>query len=336
MNVFLIYLFFRTLYESATVPGLVEKLLCQRPAVFINSWDHFLLLDGTPGFGGFEHVGHDDNPKKELCLSSFNSYDEMRLSALISVSSLSPFINDGGINNCGVVGNGVSHELEGVIVGQVGARFEKEGFMEWQDCIIKRNQNTIENGYGKDNKRPESRLLQAWANLWGVDYLPTFDEVNDKPDIYEYIHIKDAYLHKNIYKARIQMLAEVLLVDASTRAHERKTKAFVHVEGLGLTVWIISSVQKQLYIEAWIDAVNCLPHSVTRHISFINFSSSLATTILGLKSGDKIPTTDIKILFTARERLERVPRGHLLAANYSLDSNAIAGSKELYIIYLFK
>lgn len=229
------------------------------------------------------------------------------------------------MNNCGVVGDGVSHELEGAIVAQVGARFEKEGFMEWQDCIVNKAQNTNENGYGKDNKRPRSRLLQAWANLWGLEYLPTFDEVRQAPENYEYIHIKDAYLNKKVYKARIQMLAEVMFVEASSRAQQRNTRAYIQVADLGLTVWIISSVQKRLYIEAWVDAVSSLPSLITRHIAYINFNNNLATRIYDLTSGNKIPNTDIKILFTSRERLERVPRGLLLVANYSWDSNAQPG-----------
>ena len=292
----------------------------------MNSWDHYLLLDGTPGFGGFENVGRDDNPKPELSLSKFNSYDEMRLAALVSLSTMAPLVNDGGKNNCGVIGNGVTHELDGAILGQVGARFEKEGYMDWVDCIVKRNQNTEENGYGKGNKHPKSKFLQAWANVWGLDHLPLFEDVKLNPENYEYIHVKDAYLNKRVYKARIQMLAEVMLIEASNRAKTANRKAYVHVSGLGLSAWMISQIQTRLFIESWADAIHHMPLNVTDNIACINFSCIPTTRIQGVKSGDKFPSTDITIRFTKRDMLERVPRGCLLVCNYSADSNSYPGN----------
>ncbi|XP_018018169.1 uncharacterized protein LOC108674715 [Hyalella azteca] len=317
----------RELYERLTVYELVEKLIKQRPVVFINPWDHYLLLDGAPGFGDFELVGKDSNPKKHLSLEQFNSYDEMRLAAFISFSSMSPFINDGGRNNCGEIGNGATHELEGTIIGQVGARFEKEGFMDWQDCVVKQQQNTPENGYGKDNKSPRSGLLQAWAKLWGRDYLPTFDEVKNSPENYEYIQLKDAYLDKQVYKARMQMLAEIMLIDASNRAKEANKLAYIHVSGIGLNEWMISATQNKLYVDAWSQAIQAMPLNVTDKINCINFSDIPVSRIHGTKSGEKFPNTEIVVKFSKRQLLERVPKDCILVCNYPADSNSMPGNE---------
>ncbi|KAF2359504.1 Protein of unknown function DUF4804 [Trinorchestia longiramus] len=317
----------RELYEKLSVLELVEKLIRQRPVVFINSWDHHLLLDGAPGFGDFEFVGKDTNPKKDMSLDQFNSYDEMRLAALISFSSMSPFINDGSRNNCGVVGNGVTHELDGAIIGQVGARFEKEGFMDWHDCIVKEHQNTVENGYGKDSKSPRAKLMLAWAKLWGREYLPTFEEVKSAPENYEYIHIKDAYLDKQVYKARMQLLAEIMLIDASKRVREANRAAYLHVSGIGLNEWMISPLQNKLYVDAWSQAIQAMPLNVTSNIACINFSDIPVSRIHGVRSGEKFPHTNITVKFTKRQLLERVPKGCLLVCNYSADANAMPGNE---------
>lgn len=54
---------------------------------------------------------------------------------------------------------GSFHE-SGVIADMVGARFKKEGFIEWHDCVVTHDQNTRQNGYG-----PPGKLQLQWTRL---------------------------------------------------------------------------------------------------------------------------------------------------------------------------
>ena len=116
--------------------ALVQRLLTKRPLAFLCSSDSFLLRDGvTSGYGGFEAVGTDAQ-RPSLALAEYMSYDEIGLAALLGVSCPTHFINSGGRGNCGAHGAAGSFEQRGVYVGLVGARFEKEGLMEWRHMRV--------------------------------------------------------------------------------------------------------------------------------------------------------------------------------------------------------
>jgi len=117
-----------------------------------------------------------------LLLSSLQSYDEMQLSALLAVATPTFFINDGGKANQAKA-SAYGHEVEGVIVGNVGARFEKIGFMEWQHMMVTEEQNSVKNGYGPpvaeypaDADEGRRRLLEIWAQLYGIGHFPCWEE----------------------------------------------------------------------------------------------------------------------------------------------------------------
>ena len=50
-------------------------------------------------------------------------------------------INSGAKDNIGRIGHGGTHVKEAVYIGAVGARFEKPGFMDWQEIVIGSDQN---------------------------------------------------------------------------------------------------------------------------------------------------------------------------------------------------
>lgn len=104
---------------------------------------------GNDGAGkGFDLIGT-ENETAPLVLKDLQSYDEMGLSSLLAVSTPTFFINSGSRGNRAIV-NEEADEFEntGVLVGQVGARFERIGRMEWKHLIVTKEQNTTANGYG--------------------------------------------------------------------------------------------------------------------------------------------------------------------------------------------
>lgn len=98
-----------------------------------------MLLDGFGNAGNWETIGNwsaclincDNNVKRDLLgtssetpprvLENCLSYDEIKLSALLSVSSYTYFINDGSRDNCGkYCTNRQMVEDFGVIIGLIG------------------------------------------------------------------------------------------------------------------------------------------------------------------------------------------------------------------------
>ena len=59
-------------------------------------------------------------------------YDEIAISALVSVGGPTQFLNTGDRYNCGRLDEEGTFVPHGVYVGCVGARFERPNRMEWQ------------------------------------------------------------------------------------------------------------------------------------------------------------------------------------------------------------
>ena len=309
-----------------SILDLVDRLLKCRPMVFYGPADSYLLMDGkTQGTGGFEQVGHSSESSK-LSFLQLMTYDEMKLSALISVSSQSVFINSGSRHNRGIPQSSGNFSSDGVIIGQIGARFEKPGLMEWQDCMITRDQNTSENGYGDLDFKDLSKksLIKFWGCLWSEGPFPTFSEAKKTPEDFNSVS-PDLLFNKKIYKARIRMVADILLAEAISRAKKHEKVAYIHVVGLGLGVWKITSLQTEVYVTAFGEALqNC---KETEYISDINFSWISAKECCGTKSGEEFPNTKVKIHFSKRDLHDKVPEGCLLVCNFAWDSNSLPGNE---------
>lgn len=142
----------KAIYTDMSLCDLVQRLLSKRCATFYRRNDTFLLLTGEQGASGFVEIGTDDE-KPPLVLENCLSYDEMKLSALLSVSSYTQFINDGNRKNRGEVPTEKDKiEENGIIIGLIGARLSRRDLMEFQDIVIAKTQNTAENGYGTKKK----------------------------------------------------------------------------------------------------------------------------------------------------------------------------------------
>lgn len=129
----------------------VQRLLTKRCVAFYGIRDKYLLTSGESGYAGdaSTQIGT-NNEKYPISLNNCLSYDEIiKLSALLSISSHLDFINDGSRDNCGIIEMDKSKiETEGIIIGIIGARFERPMYMEYQDVVISAQQNISANGYG--------------------------------------------------------------------------------------------------------------------------------------------------------------------------------------------
>jgi hypothetical protein len=177
----------------------LQRLLTKRPLAFLTAADTYLLKNGASGAGGFDAVGSDAECFP-LLLRDCLSYDEMQLASLVGISSPTHFINSGSRGNCAAVGISGSYEPCGIVVAQVGARFERSNVMEFELCAVTETQNTEANGYGSSSGcggggsagggsgggcggsgcvvDPARRArLQLWAQrFFGWDHMPSFYE----------------------------------------------------------------------------------------------------------------------------------------------------------------
>ncbi len=324
----------KKIYQKMNSDAFIERLITKRPLMFMKDIDEHLLRPGFNSrnknnntFGGFEAIGT-VNEKKPLVLEDYLSYDEMQLAALLGVSVPTFFINKGDRDNCGKKGTPGTYEPEGVYVGLVGARFEKRNLMEWKHMMITPHQNTVADGYGKDNAT--NNLLSIWKKFYQTDF-PTHEEAKADTSGKYFPLSNSNYFNKDVYKKRIQMVVEPFLHDANHRAFHSNKKAYVHFVGLGLGQWQVEpAMQTSVIINAVKQAIedNALPN-----ISDIDFSwFTSASNTDSLINGQQLKTINntVTIHFSKRNPADPLTgndQGKLLVAAYPWDGNAYPGNE---------
>lgn len=352
----------RELYADMSLPDFIDKLIRKRPLMFMLEADKYILRDGTMGFGGFEDIGTREE-QLPLVLAAYNSYPEMQIAALIGASVPTFFINDGDRDNHGAPAIAGTFEASGIYTGLVGARFEREGLMEWQHLVVDYKQNTPENGYGP-NADPlawETQLLTPWAQCYqqgqqGRFFFPDYETVFEaaKADDSIFVEIPKSdfqiprsfasypmkvpnypvYLNKEAYKQRIRLIAEPFLLDANERAQAQGKSAYVIAVGYGIGVWALpglQEVQAQLITEAF--AAVIASHSLP-HISDLCFAwyPDSCTECGGAQNQEVLEHKGnaITIHFNRKNPIEPLSGKHagkLLIASYAWDGNSYPGNE---------
>jgi len=315
----------RRLYATMSEVDFITRLITNRPLVFVGGGDSYLLRNGQSGHGGFVAIGTEDE-QPPLILNDYISYDEMQIAALVGVSVPTYFINAGARWNAGKKDTPGTFEEKGIYTGLVGARFEKENYMEWQHMVITKHQNIKENGYGADSIAPRKQLLDIWAKFYGISHFPTYEEAQ-ADTTGNYIKVTDIYLNKDVYKKRVRMSLEPYLFDADIRAQKAGTRAYVQVVGLGLGVWIgaFSTIAPQLFVDTCGEIIR---DNNFNHIADVDFSYIPVTNCLGVTNGALLQ--GIAIHFSKRDpaaKLTGVNEGKLAVACYAWDGNAYPGNE---------
>ncbi|KAH8415365.1 hypothetical protein KR222_005176 [Zaprionus bogoriensis] len=328
----------RPVYRDLSLAGFVQRLLSKRCASFFARNDKFLLLTGERGASGFEPIGSVAE-QAPLQLAQVLSYDEVKLSALLSVSSQTEFINEGERTNCGrVVRNRSSLEPEGVIVGLIGARLSRRNLMEFQDIVVARQQNTREQGYGLALDAPAHTRSEDYRRLWRCFYEARdhlhgaasidgrrFGVSGNKQDVFDNL----------VMKRRYAISFDLLLLEAQARAKRAGRQAYLHVVGFGLGVWKVAPQQEQIFLETFEQRLRALGSRLT-HIGVVHFSWFKLDRCGGLRDGVLLqssshPLGGIRVHLSKRNPAEklRCPEhdNMLLVVSYAWDGNALPGNE---------
>ncbi|KAI1087553.1 hypothetical protein F5B19DRAFT_486592 [Rostrohypoxylon terebratum] len=279
----------------------VRRLIEKRPLAFLTGADRTLFRDGGHRIRGtalWDSVGVEGSEYWKL--RDYLSYDEIMLGSLLGVSGPTYFINDGDRYNHGNPGREGTFEPRGIIIGLVGARFERQNKMD---------SNLILNNGKQDPLHPA--LLAAYTQYFGTAKSP--DQIFDMP----------------LYRARIANTLEILLVEADERAWEAGRKAFVHVVGLGLGVWAYEPRQVDAYVRALGETLTKLKGKL-RYIGTI-YLAWIGTTQQNQETLVKIGQEQgIEVVFGRRNpaaKLAGTDAGKLLVVSYAWDGNSFPGNE---------
>jgi len=287
-----------------TVVDFVQRLLAKRCVWFYGSGDFYKTMDGQTGHEGFEKVGTAAE-RYPLTLNSVLSYDEIKLAALLYASTHSEFINNGRRSNAGEVTQDKSTiEREGVIIGLIGARFERPDVMEYQDIMITQTQNTQNRGYGlskSSNKTdtPASDLRRIWREFYEEPEDFIFGDIPQNEDRFE--EVPEGVFDHQVMRKRYAISFDTLLLEAQDRALKIGKPAYIHVVGIGLGVWKAARRQDSTFFQSFEERLQALGARLS-HIGVVHFSWFHIRGFGGLYDGAKFP-------------VENHPRGGILIRN---------------------
>ncbi|RYP67092.1 hypothetical protein DL771_007417 [Monosporascus sp. 5C6A] len=291
----------------------VARLVAKRPLAFLTGSDMTRLRDGTRLSGGTEtqewdRVGTDVEGRNEnpaLRLAEYLSYDEMMLGSLLGVSGPSHFINDGNRYNSAVETAPGTYEPRGVVVGLVGARFERPGRMDSVHCL------------------PPSRETAQHPQLTALfqNFFTGSTQPRDQTVAFD----------AAMYKARMRVTVDVLLLEANDRALAVGRKAYVYVVGLGLGVWQVNNVQPRLYVEAVAEALGELgSNGGLRSLGTLEFAWIGVPATTQRLVTDTAARLSVPVKFSRRNpaaKLAGEEADQLLVLSYAWDSNAFPGNE---------
>merc|ERR1711892_56225 len=289
----------KKIYESMTVQSFTHRLLTKRPLVFFNPNDYWADKKGNSGQGDWDKKARQDK------LRNFLSYDEIKISALIQLSTETLLINSGSRNNKGEKGGNGSFIPEAVYVAAVGARFEKPGKMDYQDIVVSKDKKNeiFENYYKK--KVPQQ----------------TFEPVGKHQ------------LDVSRYKRRMRISFETFLLEANKRGIDQRRKVYCHVVGLGLGVWQFPGFNGQIHY--WFSAFEesldkLIKNRHVNNIQDINFSWVDPGHNRVFKDGRDFKESNIKIHVSRRDPFQTVEskdEAKLVVAMFAWDGNSYVGNE---------
>ena len=330
----------RKMYKHMDLIRFINRLFEKRALLFYGPNDCFILRNGIEGEGGFEKVGKNFE-KHPLVLEDCLSYDEMKIASLIGISSPTAFINSCFENNRAEhEEDQFSYQIRGIAIGLPKLRFDKPNFMEFHDMIVDTDQNTSENGFGSLATVLKNPVDKLWADFYHLCFtsFPTFTEIMEGGDLSgQYTTLYDGrYFNHQIYKKRIELMAETLLLEANLRAHESEKMAFVHIPPMGFDEYPFDNeedrpILEDFYLTSFFNVINDLK---LNHISNIVFAWTPINDVKVLKERCSMNNLNIKVDFNERNPADKLMEdGKLLVTCYETSCNAaLPGNNDYWLL----
>ncbi|XP_075155314.1 ADP-ribosylarginine hydrolase CG2909-like [Haematobia irritans] len=348
----------KKLYKGMSLIDFVQRLLTKRCISFYGEDDDYLLIDAKTGYGpNYMKVGSKEEVPP-LVLNNVLSYDEIKISAFLSVSSMSDFINDGNRANCGIpITDKSKIEPEGLVVGMIGARFERKGLMECQDIVSTKTQNVPENGYGVKSFEPMKKCHKPLAtSLNPFKKVDKLVKLQDYRKIWNKFYQEYDHLHEEItkdnkrfgdslnpfvtfdnlmMKKRYAIAFDMLLLEAEKRAKEAGKLAYIHVVGFGLGVWRAAGQQEKVFLESFYQRLKYLLPFLNNigvvHFAWFTMNEWGELKDEGFLKSDYHPRGGIKTLLSKRNPNDKLItpdyENMLLIVSYAWDGNAMPGNE---------
>ncbi|KAI8809366.1 hypothetical protein BJ742DRAFT_804878 [Cladochytrium replicatum] len=290
----------KTLYSQMNLCGLIQRFISKRPLAFFGASDMTLLRNGSilNDSSAWERVGTNAE-SAELPLGEYLSYDEMALSALIAVSSETFFINNGSRSNRAVKDQRGNHERRGVLVGLVGARFEKLGRMESKYII---------------SESSKGGLKTVADPVWS----PFYDDGGEERETFN-LSPSESF-NVTAFKKRIGITIETFLLEANRRGQEAGRRVAAYLTGFGLGVWSVTQNQNIWFDQVLLERLRSLSLPLIDRI----YRYSAATELIHVtgKNGSTISIHSGNFNLS-----DKLPDNLMLVGSYAWDSNSFPGNE---------
>jgi hypothetical protein len=181
-----------------------------------------------------------------------------------------------------------------VIVGLVGARFERKGRMDSIFILPPSSSEGMDTG-----------LSTLFESFFGVQR-------------------NEERFNTHMYQARMRITIDMFLLEANARAKHAQRKAYAYVVGLGLGVWEYHPDQAEFYIDTFTTALTSLslPHISTLEFAWINVPPACIQRVTSTAQ-----ERGIKVLFSKRNPAKKLESDELLVLSYAWDGNAFPGNE---------
>ncbi|XP_073835318.1 uncharacterized protein isoform X1 [Musca autumnalis] len=345
----------KTLYKNMTLEDFIQRLLTKRCVAFVGPMDAYMLLNGKTGYGfDYDLIGTDEE-KEPLILSNCLSYDEVKLSAFLSVSSHCELINNGTRKNMAIIEKDPNQiEREGVVIGLIGSRFQRPFVMDYQDIVISFEQNNKERGYASGtsyfdflskrifNKNVHLEVLpfREYRRIWEKFYeQPSYLFTKVKVDNKRFVDIgnsNSSVIFDNVaMKKRFTISFDTLLLEAQARAAHLNKQAYVHIVGIGLGVWRIAAQQTDIFLKTFhqrvLELLPKLNNIGVLHFVWFGVDQCGDLKHNGFIASPAHPLGGIRTFLANRNPADKLMEpdfaNMLLVISYAWDGNALPGNE---------
>lgn len=228
---------YRAVYDNMTATGLVRRLLTKRPYVFLEETDSNVLRENPltlrSGKEKWNNVARtlEQGQAGWPYLREYISYDEMVLSALVNMSTPTYFVSDGSLRSTSERPRR-PFVMQGILCGLVGARLEKNGFMEHR-FVFPRDEN--DSKFDGVHHADEFWIKNIYSKAFPEGKIPTVGDIKNNPNLYKDIYVDG--INVVFLKKRLALSVIPFIKEAANRGLEKKQNIVVSVPPIGAGVW---------------------------------------------------------------------------------------------------